>query len=163
VSDSTKSRGDPRNAQWGGHVINSLGKHVGGGFERMSVAVTRWAASSWGFAFALFSVLLWAFLGPTMRHSPSWHALLHTGTAVVTFLMVFLIERSQSKDARAIQLKLNEIVAALAGASNRLVAVEELSEQELEKLHQRFRAMAEKAGREDDKGSPRSVDDSPGR
>lgn len=140
-------------------VNNAWGERVGRSFERLSVQVTRWAGTSWSFAFALVSVLLWASLGPAMRYSPSWHLIINTGTTVVTFLMVFLIERSQSKDARAIQLKLNELVAALAGASNRLVAIEELSEQELELLHRRFRAMAEKAGREPDTGCPRSVDD----
>jgi low affinity Fe/Cu permease len=144
-------------------MIKAWGAQVGRMFERISVAVTRWAGSSWGFAFALVSVLLWATLGPSMRYSPGWHLIINTGTTVVTFLMVFLIERSQSKDARAIQLKLNELVAALAGASNRLVAIEELSEEELEKLHRRFRTIAEKADREAHTGSPRSVDDAPGR
>jgi low affinity Fe/Cu permease len=141
-------------------LSKAWGANLGSGLERISVAVTHWAGSSWGFAFALVSVLVWASCGPRMGYSPAWHLIINTGTTVITFLMVFLIERSQSKDARAIQLKLNELVAAMSGASNRLVAIEELSEQELELLHQRFRALADKAGREPDPRTPRSVDDS---
>lgn len=144
-------------------MIKALEQQVGASFEGISVAVTRWAGSSWGFGFALASVLLWASLGPGMRYSPGWHLIINTGTTVVTFLMVFLIERSQNKDARAIQLKLNELLAALAGASNRLVAIEELSEQELEVLQRRFRELAEKAHGEADTGTARSVDDTPER
>jgi len=99
--------------------------------EALSERVTRRAGSTTAFTCALAVVLLWAALGPTFRFSNTWQLVINTGTTIVTFLMVFLIQRTQNKDSLAIHLKLNEIVAAMEGASNRLIDAETLSEKEL--------------------------------
>jgi low affinity Fe/Cu permease len=92
---------------------------------------------------ALALVLVWVISGPLFHFSAGWQLIINTGTTIATFLMVFLIQRAQNKEARAVQLKLNEIVAALEGASNRLVGAEDLSEDELHALHERYLKLAE--------------------
>jgi low affinity Fe/Cu permease len=116
--------------------------------EAASRAVTQWTGSSWAFALAVLVVVVWLVTGPVFHYSDTWQLVINTGTTVVTFLMVFLIQRSQNKDSRAIHLKLNEIVAALEGASNRLVDVEDLSEEELTTLHGYFCALSDMAKRD---------------
>ena len=106
--------------------------------ERFSGAVTRWSGTTPAFAMACLVIVLWALAGPLFDFSNTWQLVVNTGTTVVTFLMVFLIQRAQNKDAMAIQLKLNELVAALDGASNRLIDVEDLSEDELRVLRQHY-------------------------
>src|SRR6266496_2790165 len=108
--------------------------------ERFAKHAAKWAGSSWAFAAAVATVVIWAALGPHFRYSDTWQLVVNTGTTVVTFIMVFLIQRSQNKDALAIQLKLNELVAAVQGASNRMISVEQLSEEDLETLQQHYRA-----------------------
>ena len=104
---------------------------LGQKLERLSHGVTVWTGSSWAFAIALAIILVWLITGPVFHFSDTWQLVINTGTTIVTFLMVFLIQRTQNKDSLAIQLKLNEIVAAIPGASNRLIDVEDLSEDEL--------------------------------
>jgi low affinity Fe/Cu permease len=118
-------------------------------FETMSSTVTRWAGSTAAFGVALGVIVVWAILGPVFHFSDTWQLVINTGTTVVTFLMVFLIQRSQNKDSLAIHIKLNEIVAALEGASNRLIDAESLSEAELrtlEKYYSELSLLAEKEG-----------------
>ncbi len=102
--------------------------------ERLAEIVTRWLGSNGGIATAVGSIVLWAACGPFFDYSPTWQLLINTGTTIVTFVVVFLLQRSQNKESRAIQLKLNEIVAAISGASNRLIGAEQLSEDELARL-----------------------------
>lgn len=116
----------------------------GNRLERFSQRVSQWTGSSTAFGFALGFVLLWALTGPLFRFSQGWQMVINTGTTIATFLMVFLIQRAQNKESRAVQLKLNEIVAAMQGASNRLVGAEELSEDELRALHERYLKLAER-------------------
>jgi low affinity Fe/Cu permease len=116
--------------------------------ERLSAGVTEWTGGSWGFGAALGVVVVWAATGPFFNYSDTWQLVINTGTTIVTFLMVFLIQRSQNKDALALQLKLNELVAAMKGASNRLIDVEDLDEAELRVLHQHYRALARLAKRD---------------
>jgi len=123
---------------------------VGKKLETWSRAVTAWTGSSWAFACAVSIIIVWLVTGPIFRFSDTWQLVINTGTTVVTFLMVFLIQRAQNKDSLAIQLKLNEIVAAMPGASNRLIDVEDLSEAELIKLHQFYGRLAEIAKHEAD-------------
>jgi len=111
--------------------------------ERLSSVVTGWAGSSSAFATALVVILIWAVTGPLFHFSDTWQLVINTGTTIVTFLMVFLIQRSQNKDAVALHLKLNEIVAALEGASNRLINVEDLSESEVRLLHRHYGRLAQ--------------------
>ena len=112
------------------HPRHPLGRLI----ERWAHLVTQWVGSAWAFALAVLVVAVWAATGPVFGYSDTWQLVINTGTTVVTFLMVFLIQRSQNKESLAVQLKLNEIVAALRGASNRLVNVEELSEDEVRRL-----------------------------
>jgi low affinity Fe/Cu permease len=113
--------------------------------ERFSYQVTDWAGSTRAFIIALGITIIWAISGPIFGFSDAWQLVINTGTNIVTFLMVFLIQRSQNKDALAIHLKLNEIVAALDGASNRLIDVEDLTEEEIRTLHRYYRKLAEMA------------------
>jgi low affinity Fe/Cu permease len=110
--------------------------------ERLSSAVTRWTGGSSAFALACLVILVWVVTGPLFGYSDTWQLVINTGTTIVTFLMVFLIQRSQNKDSLAIQLKLNELVAALQGASNRLIDVEDLTEEELRVLHKHYATLA---------------------
>jgi low affinity Fe/Cu permease len=109
--------------------------------EACSRSATHWVGSSWALAAAVVVVAGWALAGPLFGFSDTWQLVINTGTTIVTFLMVFLIQRAQNKDAAAIHLKLNEIVAALEGASNRLINVEDLSEEEVKTLHHHYQAL----------------------
>ena len=109
---------------------------------RFSLTVTEWAGSSWAFGIAVVVILVWALTGPIFHYSDTWQLVINTGTTIVTFLMVFLIQRAQNKESKAVQIKLNEIVAAISGASNRLIDVESLSEEEIEILHKHYAEMS---------------------
>jgi low affinity Fe/Cu permease len=135
----------------------------GGVLERIATAVTRFAGSSVGFALAVGTVLVWAVTGPLFQWSDTWQLVINTGTTIVTFLMVFLIQRTQNKDGMAIQIKLNELVAAIQGASNRLIDVEDLTESELQVLHLHFQKLAEMARSEADVLASHSVDEAKAR
>jgi low affinity Fe/Cu permease len=111
--------------------------------EQLSARVTDWVGSSRAFAIALAVIVAWALTGPLFGFSDTWQLIINTGTTIITFLMVFLIQRSQNKDAVALHLKLNEIVAALQGASNRLINVEDLTESEVRMLHRHYGRLAE--------------------
>ena len=121
---------------------------IGRALERISHRATIWAGSSWAFAAALGTVLIWAITGPIFGYSDTWQLVINTGTTVITFIMVFLIQRAQNKDSRAIHLKLNEIVSAIEGASNRLIDVEDLSEDELALLHRYYTELAQMSKRD---------------
>ncbi len=111
--------------------------------ERFSAHVSHRAGSSAAFATAVGVIAAWAITGPLFGFSTNWQLVINTGTTIVTFLMVFLIQRAQNKDAMAIQLKLNELVSAIDGANNRLIDVEDLDEEELERMHQYYRRLVE--------------------
>jgi low affinity Fe/Cu permease len=130
-----------------------------GGLEQASAAVTQWAGSTNAFACAGAVIVVWAALGPVFGYSDTWQLVINTGTTIVTFLMVFLIQRSQNKDALAIHLKLNELVAALEGASNRLIDVEALSERDLVTLQRHFSALVKLAAKEADIAQSHSVEE----
>ncbi len=132
---------------------------VGEWLEAVSAAVTGWAGSSSGFGCAVAVVVVWAVLGPVFRYSDTWQLVINTGTTIVTFIMVFLIQRTQNKDALAIHLKLNELVAAIDGASNRLIDVEALSEKELMALQRYFTELARLAREESDIKQSHSVEE----
>jgi low affinity Fe/Cu permease len=109
--------------------------------ERLSERVSIAAGGSTAFGIACATVVVWALTGPIFGYSDTWQLVINTGTTIVTFLMVFLIQRSQNKESLALQLKLNEIVSAITGASNRLIGVEQLSEAELATLHEHYENM----------------------
>ena len=119
-----------------------------GWLEQSARVVTGWAGSSPAFAGAVLVIVVWALLGPVWAFSDTWQLVINTGTTIVTFLMVFLIQRSQNKDSQAVHLKLNEIVAALHGASNRLINIEDLTESEVSTLHRHYQTLVELARRD---------------
>ena len=131
--------------------------------DRFAAGVTHWAGSSWGFGMAAGTVLVWGITGPHFRWSDTWQLVINTGTTIVTFLMVFLVQRSQNRDGLAIQLKLNELVAALHGASNRLIDVEDLTEAELKILHAHYQRLVEMARSDEDMTASHSVDEAENR
>src|SRR5215212_1753026 len=124
---------------------NKLGELL----EKFSFQATRATGTSVAFVLAVLVIFVWAITGPIFHYSDTWQLVINTGTTVVTFLMVFLIQRAQNKDALAIHLKLNEIVAAMEGASNRLIDVEDLSEPEIDALRAYYKRLIDLA-REDD-------------
>ena len=120
------------------------------GLARLATWATEWTGRTGAFVGAFLVIIIWLLTGPIFHYSDTWQLVINTGTTVITFLMVFLIQRSQNKDAMAVQLKLSEIVAALEGASNRLISVEDLSEQDLKVLRIHYQRLAEMARKEMD-------------
>jgi low affinity Fe/Cu permease len=115
------------------------------------------------FVVAVLVIVVWAITGPIFHYSDTWQLVINTGTTVVTFLMVFLIQRAQNKDALAIHLKLNEIVAALEGASNRLIDVEDLSEPEINALRNYYKRLIELARTDDVLTNTHSIEEAASR
>jgi low affinity Fe/Cu permease len=116
--------------------------------ERSATGVTRWTGTTSAFSCACAIILIWALTGPLFHFSDTWQLVINTGTTIITFLMVFLIQRSQNKDSLALHLKLNELVAAVEGASNRLIDVESLTEEELSVLRRHYAKLAQMAKRD---------------
>ena len=127
--------------------------------ETFSRTITQWTGSTAAFGWAMAVIVIWVALGPVFRYSNTWQLVINTGTTIITFLMVFLIQRAQNKDSLAIHLKLNEIVAATTGASNRLVDVESLSEKELAQLHRFYGELAALCRQEVDMKISHSVEE----
>ena len=128
-------------------------------FEKISSAITRAVGTSTAFTIALFVIVIWAITGPIFRFSDTWQLVINTGTTIITFLMVFVIQQSQNKDSLALQLKLNELIASDEKASNRLIVVEDLTQSELEVLKKFYIKLAELAKKENDLHSSHSVDE----
>ena len=114
-----------------------MGKH-NGIFENVALMLTKFSGGTVAFIIAFGCVLVWAATGPVFNYSESWQLVINTGTTIITFLMVFLIQRAQNKDSLAIQLKLNELIGAVQGASNRLIDAEDMSEKELNTLKRHY-------------------------
>lgn len=127
--------------------------------ERFSYQATRATGTSMAFVVAVMVILVWAISGPIFNFSDTWQLVINTGTTIVTFLMVFLIQRAQNKDALAIHLKLNEIVAAMEGASNRLIDVEELSEPEIDALRSYYKKLIDLAKTDDNLTTTHSIEE----
>ena len=111
-------------------------------FARQTSAIL---GSAWAFCGAILIIVVWALTGPTFHFSDTWQLIINTGTTIVTFLMVFLIQNTQNRDAKAVHLKLDELIRALKGARNKLVDLEELSDDELNSLEQQFTRIRKKA------------------
>jgi low affinity Fe/Cu permease len=111
--------------------------------ERSATVVTRWTGTTSAFSLSCAVIFVWGLSGPFFHFSDTWQLVINTGTTIITFLMVFLIQRSQNKDSLALHLKLNELVAAVEGASNRLIDVEALTEQELNVLRRHYGKLAQ--------------------
>ena len=114
-------------------------------FRRFAERVSCAVGSSRAFIVAVACIALWALTGPLFRFSDSWQLVINTGTTIVTFLMVFVIQNTQNRDGKAIQLKLDELLRGVKGARNRLVHLEDLSDEELEKLREEFHKLHDRA------------------
>ena len=143
--------------------MNTKRKGLSCWLERFSHTVSEATGTSWAFAFALAVIIVWGVTGPVFGYSDTWQLVINTGTTIVTFLMVFLIQRAQNKEAQAIELKLNEIVAAIEGASNRLIDVESLSEEELRTLHEYYRKLSRMAQHESSLTKSHSIEEAEAR
>jgi low affinity Fe/Cu permease len=126
-------------------------------FTRLAAGAARFAGGPAAFGIAVAVILAWMITGPLFGFSEIWQLAINTGTTIVTFLMVFIIQNSQNRDAAALQVKIDEIIRATKGASNSLIDIEILTATEIEELHKRYRAIAERAkelGYDFDQGSP---------
>jgi low affinity Fe/Cu permease len=128
-------------------------------WEKFARQATQWTGRPAAFAIAVAIIVAWLATGPIFHYSDTWQLVINTGTTVVTFLMVFLIQHAQNKDTRAIELKLNELVAAMPGASNRMIDVEALSEQELDTLHRFYRRLVAMAKKDTELTTSHSVEE----
>ena len=127
--------------------------------ERFAVSVTKATGSTAAFILAFFIVLVWAVSGPFFHYSENWQLVINTGTTIITFLMVFLIQKAQNKDSLAIQLKLNELVAAHEFASNRLVNVENMSEEDLKVIQRYYASLSKMTKKEESLQQSHSIDE----
>lgn len=128
-------------------------------FERFSSVITKATGTPAAFFLAFGVVITWAVSGPLFDYSDTWQLVINTSTTIITFLMVFIIQQSQNKDTVAIHLKLNELIAATKGASNRLIDIEDLSEEELQTLKRFYVKLSELAEKENDITKSHSVED----
>ena len=114
-------------------------------FGQCSSSASTWLGSKWAFAAAACVIVVWAAIGPIFHYSDTWQLVINTGTTIVTFLMVFLIQNTQNRDARAINLKLDELIHAVDKARNTMIDIENLSDVELDELHTRYERLKQAA------------------
>src|SRR5256714_11522277 len=114
---------------------------INNAFRKFSQKVSRAVGSSWAFIVAILIVGIWATTGPIFNFSDTWQLVINTGTTIVTFLMVFLIQNTQNRQDTAIQIKLDELLKGVKGARTSLVDIEDLSDKELESLHEQFKRL----------------------
>ena len=131
--------------------------------ERIARRATEWTGSTGAFLLAVLVIVGWAVTGPIFGFSDTWQLVINTSTTIVTFLMVFLIQRAQNKESRAMELKLNELIAAVHGASNRLIDVENLSEHEIATLHRHYEALVRMARKDLELTASHSIEEALGR
>jgi low affinity Fe/Cu permease len=129
------------------------------GFERLSNVISAYSGSSPVLMTATALILLWAVTGPVFHYSNTWLLVVNTGTSIITFLMVFLIQKAQNKESIAVQLKLNELIAANNTASNRLLNIQDLSEDELNILYEHYRTLVDLTQKARSKSKSHSVED----
>src|SRR6478672_9793139 len=128
-------------------------------FQKFSNRITTATGKPMAFIIALLVIIAWAITGPIFKFSDTWQLVINTGTTIITFLMVFVIQHSQNKDTMALQLKMNELIAASHDASNRLISIEDLSEEELEVLKKFYIHLAHLAKKEKDIFKTHSIDE----
>jgi low affinity Fe/Cu permease len=128
-------------------------------FEKFSAKITKATGTPWAFLLAILAIIIWGVTGPIFKFSDTWQLVINTGTTIITFLMVFVIQQSQNKDTAAVQLKLNELIAASPRASNRLIDVEDLSAEELETLKKFYIKLSRLAEKEADIHTSHSIDE----
>ncbi|MEO6452538.1 MAG: low affinity iron permease family protein, partial [Ginsengibacter sp.] len=144
-------------------AVKNIMKKTKGGFSTFfnifSNVVTRATGTPWAFFIAVSVILIWGVTGPIFKFSDTWQLVINTGTTIITFLMVFVIQHSQNKDTKAIQLKLNELIAANCDASNRLVSIEDLTDAELEAIKKFYTHLAKTAKSDNNIFSTHSLDE----
>lgn len=113
-------------------------------FRKLSHTISNAVGSPWAFILSLVSVFIWALLGPHFNYSETWQLVINTGTTIITFLMVFLIQNSQNRDSKAIHLKLDELIYSLKSARNDLIDLEDCTDDEIDKLKKEFIAIKAK-------------------
>jgi low affinity Fe/Cu permease len=113
----------------------------GDGFGKFAAAASSWLGSKWAFVGAIVIILVWALTGPIFHYSDTWQLVINTGTTIITFLMVFIIQNTQNRDARAINLKLDELIHAIDTAKNQMMDIEKLSDEELDVIHEKYTQM----------------------
>ena len=128
-------------------------------FGRMAEVITKFSGSTAAFIGAASIIIVWGISGPLFDYSETWQLVINTGTTIITFLMVFLIQRAQNKDSLVLHLKLNELIAATQGASNRLINAQDFSEEEIKTLHNFYCLLAELAKKDNDLGKTHSVEE----
>ena len=138
---------------------NSENSGLMGMFSQFSKKVTKATGSPYAFLSAFLLIIIWAVSGPIFNFSDTWQLVINTGTTIITFLMVFIIQQSQNKDTIALQIKLNELIASSEKASNRLVDIEDLTEDELEQAKAFYRKLANLAQEEDDAFISHSIEE----
>ncbi|HEY1165503.1 MAG TPA: low affinity iron permease family protein [Chitinophaga sp.] len=156
MSNYTKQEQHPKNGS--GDTNGNKGK-VSAFFERFASQVVNVTGSVWAFIIALAVIVIWAVTGPVFGFSDTWQLVINTGTTIVTFLMVFVIQKSQNKDSKSVQLKLNELIAANKSASNRLIVAEDLTEEELDVLHKYYCKLADETKKRIDTKESHSVEE----
>lgn len=110
----------------------------GNGFAQFATRISGWLGSSWAFGAAALTILVWAVTGPVFHYSNTWQLIINTGTTIVTFLMVFLIQNTQNRDSRAVNLKLNELILAIDAAGDQMIDIEKLSDEDLDTLQAKY-------------------------
>jgi len=120
-------------------------------FHSFAHRVAEAVGSPWAFFFALLVVIIWAITGPAFGYSDTWQLVINTGTTIITFLMVFLIQHTQNRDSRAVHLKLDELIRSVGSARNRLVNLEECTDEELAHLEAEFRRLRERSAKKQPK------------
>lgn len=128
-------------------------------FQKIAASITRVTGSATAFIVATVVIIVWALTGPIFHYSDTWQLVINTGTTIVTFLMVFVIQQTQNKDSLALQLKLNELIASNEHASNRLIVVEDLTQEELEVLKKFYVKLSALAKEEQDLRASHSVEE----
>jgi low affinity Fe/Cu permease len=128
-------------------------------FEKFSAKVTKATGKPLAFILALVVIIGWAVSGPVFHYSDTWQLVINTGTTIITFLMVFVIQQSQNKDTIALQLKLNELISSHPGASNRLIDVEDITSEELETIKKFYVKLSQLAKKEIDIHASHSLDE----
>jgi low affinity Fe/Cu permease len=128
-------------------------------FEYTAQKAIAFTGSTPALILALSVIIIWIITGPVFHYSDTWQLVINTGTTIVTFLMVFLIQRAQNKDSKAIHMKLNELIASLDGPSNRLVDVENIPEKDLEILHLFYATLAAMAAKDTNLSASHSIDE----
>jgi low affinity Fe/Cu permease len=127
----------PNGARGGTH------RNTSSWFSKMAAFTATWTGTPSAFGIAAGVIIVWAITGPLFHYSDTWQLVINTGTTIVTFLMVFLIQNTQNRDTKALQIKLAELITALREADNRIATIEDASDDELEEAHRRIRNRAE--------------------